>query len=325
MCLAQQSGLSSRHRNVYTSHVEKKWRVVSLKDIAGERKEKQPERLTYCKQCPLTHPLGLPILEPLYKQALDSHRSVGKREFTAALLYVSGMALIEFILQIAAAWYRSTLVCFIVVLWPCGVASVSRFNKVLIVSKQQISSLSHLFSQFLPLAGNVYYCGKICGTSSERIWQRTKPRGLWWGEKMSWKRNEYWWTQNGQVALTNKKTTCCPAFGWQSSIRHVFRKSFLHPWLLFSFSWLCSFQGGSLWFNELLSIMPSMDMLLVLFLNSHSHTQNHLDFLLCYLPGVLCLTGRSVIHSGLISLKDVRSVSRLFLFFGMWSFPGDSG
>ena len=66
-------------------------------------------------------------------------------------------------------------------------------------------------------------------------------------------------------------------------------------------------------------------MLLVLFLNSHSHTQSHLDFLRCYLPGVLCLTGRSIIHSGLISLKDVRSVSRLFLFFGMWSFPGGSG
>lgn len=183
MCLAQQSGLSSRHRNVYTSHVEKKWRVVSLKDIAGERKEKQPEHLTYCKQCPLTHPLGLPILEPLYKQALDSHRSAGKREFTAALPYVSWMALIEFILQIAAAWYRSTLLCFIVVLWPCGVASVSRFNKVLIISKQQISSLSHLFSQFLPLAGNVYYCGKICGYQQWTDLTKNKAQRVVMGRK----------------------------------------------------------------------------------------------------------------------------------------------
>ena len=46
--------------------------------------------------------------------------------------------------------------------------------------------------------------------------------------------------------------------------------------------------------------------------SSHSHSQSHLAFLLCYRPGVLCLTFRSIIHSGLISLKDVRSVSRLF-------------
>lgn len=76
---------------------------MSLKVIAGERKKKQPEHLSYCKQCLLTHPLGLPVLEPLDKQALDSHWSAGKWEFTTALLYVSGMALIEFILQIAAA------------------------------------------------------------------------------------------------------------------------------------------------------------------------------------------------------------------------------
>ena len=53
-------------------------------------------------------------------------------------------------------------------------------------------------------------------------------------------------------------------------------------------------------------------MLLVVSLNSRSHTQSHLAFLLCYRPGVLCLTFRSIIHSGLLSLKDIRSVSRLF-------------
>ena len=62
-------------------------------------------------------------------------------------------------------------------------------------------------------------------------------------------------------------------------------------------------------------------MLLVVSLNSCSHTQSHLAFLLCYRPGVLCLTFRSIIHSGLLSLKHIRSVSRLF-FFGMWIFPG---
>lgn len=182
-CLAQQRGLSSRHRNVHTSHVENKWRVVSLKVIAGERKKKQREHLSYCKQCPLTHPLGLPVLEPLDKQALDSHWSAGKREFTTALLYVSGMALIEFILQIAAAWYCSTLVYFITVLWPHGVASLSRFNKVLIISKQQISSLSYIFSQFLPLAGNVYYCGKICGCQQWKDLMKNKVQKVVMGRK----------------------------------------------------------------------------------------------------------------------------------------------
>ena len=57
-------------------------------------------------------------------------------------------------------------------------------------------------------------------------------------------------------------------------------------------------------------------MLLVLSLNSHSHTQSHLDFLQWDLPGVLRLTFRSIIHSGLISLKHESLCLDFFLACG---------
>lgn len=137
---------------VYTSHIEKKCRAVSLTDRAGERNKSQPEYLSYCKQCPS----GLYVLEPcINKQWIPKGSGVDEWEFTTALLHkVSGMAFIEFILQIAVPHRPlvTTVVYFIVVKWPNNVASLTRYNKeMLTMSRKQISSLPNLVSHLLPL------------------------------------------------------------------------------------------------------------------------------------------------------------------------------
>lgn len=86
---------------------------MSPKDRGGERKR---SNLSICHI--VSSLSGLHVLEPLYKQALGSQRAWGKWEFTKALLYkVSGMALIEFILQMAVTHrpLDTTVVYFIVI------------------------------------------------------------------------------------------------------------------------------------------------------------------------------------------------------------------
>ena len=54
-------------------------------------------------------------------------------------------------------------------------------------------------------------------------------------------------------------------------------------------------------------------MTLMLYPKSHHHTQGHLGILLCYHLGgfiILCFTFRSMIHFEIITMKDVRSVSK---------------
>lgn len=167
-----------------------KWRVVSLKDRASERKNKQAGRLSYCQQCPLacTCTIESPVQASIAGEC-GIHRSLTIQ----GEWYSLGQVYSPISCYSQATWCHGFV--FVVVKWPDSMASSVVWTKKFLLHLQStFFPFPNLFSKF-PINLKHIIVGRYLGTSGKRIQLRTKLRG--WDWEKQW--GEAKWISNGQV------------------------------------------------------------------------------------------------------------------------------